>query len=207
MGWHFLLQGVFPIKVSNPYLLHWQTNSLLLGASREALSGSCCSVAMSCPILCNPMNCSMPSFLVLHYLPEFAQTHVYWASDAIQPSHPLPPVLFPSIFPGIRVFPIESAICIRWLKYWSFSINPFNEYTGLISFRIDWFDLLAVQGTLKSLLQHNSSKASILHSAQFQHSILYGQILTSTHDYWKTHSFDYRDLWQQSDVSSFLHTL
>ena len=106
--------------------------------------------------------------LYLHYLSEFAQTHVYWASDALQPSHPLPPVLFPSIYPGIRVFPIESAICIRWLKYWSFSISPFNEYTGLISFRIDWFDLLAVQGTLKSLLQHNSSKASILcHSAFF----------------------------------------
>ena len=91
--------------------------------------------------------------------------------DAIQPSHPLSPLLLlPSIFPSIRVFSFELAVCIRWPKYWSFSlsISPSNEYSGLISFRIDWFDLLAVQGTLKSLLQHHSSKASVLqHSAFF----------------------------------------
>ena len=196
-------RGVFPIRVSNPYLLHWQTDALPLRGPRRALEGSCCSVAMSCPMLSNPMNCSMPNFLVLHYLPEFAQNHVYWASDAIQPSHTLSSVLFPSIFPGIRVFSNESAICIRWSKYWSFIISPSNEYLGWISFRIDWFDLFALQGTLKSLLQHNSSKASILQcSAQLQHSILCDQTLTSTHDYWKTCSFDYTDLWQQSDVSS-----
>ena len=140
------------------------------------------------------MNCSMPNFLVLHYLPEFAQNHVYWASDAIQPSHTLSPVLFPSIFSGIS-FSNESAICIRWSKYWSFIISPSNEYLGWISFMIDLFDLFAVQGTLKSLLQHNSSEASILQcSAWLQHSILCDQTLTSTHDYWKNHSFDSKTL-------------
>ena len=92
--------------------------------------------------------------------PEFAQTHVHWIGDAIQPSHSL--FLLPSIFSGIRVFSSESALCIRWPKYWSFSISPSNEYSGLISFTIDWIDLLAVQGTLKSVLQHLSSKASII---------------------------------------------
>ena len=100
--------------------------------------------------------------------------------------HPLP--LLPSIFPSIRVFSSELALYIRWPKYWSFSfsISPFNEYSGLISFRMDWFDLLAVQGTLKSFLQHHHSKASIL-----QHSLLYGPTLTSVHDYWNNHSSDY----------------
>ena len=116
------------------------------------------------------MDCSTPGFPVLHYLLEFAQTHVHLVSDAIQPSHPLPPLLLlPSVFPSIRVFSNESALCIRWPKYWSFSfsISPSNEYSGLISFRIDWFDLLSVQGTLKSLLQHRSSKASILQRSVF----------------------------------------
>ena len=117
------------------------------------------------------MDCSMPGSPVHHQLLEIAQTHVHWISDAIQPSHPLsspsPPA---SVFPSIRVFSNESVLHIRWLKYWSFifSISPSNEYSGLISFRIDWFYLLAVQGTLKSLLQHPSSKASVLqHSAFF----------------------------------------
>ena len=112
----------------------------------------------------------MPGFPVPHCLLEFAQTHVHLVSDAIQPSHPLPPLLLlPSVFPSIRVFSNESALCIRWPKYWSFSfsISPSNEYSGLISFRIDWFDLLSVQGTLKSLLQHRSSKASILQRSVF----------------------------------------
>ena len=116
------------------------------------------------------MDCSMPGLPVLHYLPELAQTHVHCVSDAIQPSCPLSSLLLPSIFSSIRVFPSESALCISWPKYWSFSfrISPSNESSGLISFRIDWFDLTAVQGTLKSLLQHYSSEASILwHSAIF----------------------------------------
>ena len=97
--------------------------------------------------------------------PKSIQTHVHWFGDAIQPSHPLSSLLLlPSIFPSIRDFSNESALCIRWPKYWSFSfsISPSNEHPGLISFRMDWLDLLAVQGTLKGLLQHHSSKASIL---------------------------------------------
>ena len=118
----------------------------------------CCSVAKSRPTLCNPMNCSMPGFSVL-CLPEFAQTHVHWLGDAINHlilCHLL--LLLPSIFPSIRIFFNESAFRIRWPKYWSFSISPSSEYSGLISFRIDWFDLLEVQGTLKNLLQHHSLK-------------------------------------------------
>ena len=110
------------------------------------------------------MNCSTTGFPVLHYLPEIAQTQIHWVGDAIQPFCPCHALLFlPSIFPSIRIFSNELALCIRWPNYWSFSfsISPSNVYSGLISFRIDWFDTLAVQGTLKSLLQHHSSKASI----------------------------------------------
>ena len=115
------------------------------------------------------MDCSTPGFPVHQQLPEFAQTHVHRVGDAIQPSHPLfPPLLLPPIFPSIGVFSNESALPIRWSKYWSFSISPSNEYSGLISFSIDWFDLFAVQGSLKSLSQQHSSKVSILwHSAFF----------------------------------------
>ena len=116
------------------------------------------------------MNCSMPGFSVLPYLPEFAQTHVHWVSDSIQPSHPfLPLLLLPSIFPSIRVFFRELALHTRWPKYWSFSFStsPSNEYSRLISFRIYWFDLLSVQGTLKSLLQHHKLKPSILWRSAF----------------------------------------
>ena len=108
-------------------------------------------------------------FPVLHYLPELAQTHVHWVSP---PNHLIffcPLLLLPSIFLSIRVFSNESALRIRWLKYWSFcfSISPSSEYSGLISFRIDWFDLLAGQRTLKSPLQHRSLKASVLQSSAF----------------------------------------
>ena len=121
-------------------------------------------VAQSCPTLCDPMNCSTPGLPVHHQLPEFTQTHVHRVSDAIQPSHllssPSPPAPIP---PSIRVISNESALHMRWPKYWSFSfgIIPSKEHPGLTSFRMDWLDLLAVQGTLKSLLQHHSSKASI----------------------------------------------
>ena len=129
------------------------------------------SVFQSCLTLCDPMDYSAPGFPVHHQLPEFTQTHVCWVGDAIQPSHPLlSPLLLPSAFPSIRVFSNELALHIRWPEYWnfSFSISPSNGYSGLISFRMDWLDLLAVQGTLSSLLQHHSSKASILwHSAFF----------------------------------------
>ena len=116
------------------------------------------------------MNRSTPGLPVHHQLPEFTQTHVHGVSDAIQPSHPLLSLFLPpSIFPSIRIFSNESALCIRWPKYWSFSfsISPSNEHPGLISFRMDWLDLLAVQGTLKSLLQHHGSKASNLWQSAF----------------------------------------
>ena len=122
------------------------------------------SVTKLCLPLCDPMDCSTPDFPVHHQLSELPQTHVHRISDAIQPFHPCRPLLLlPSIFPS------ESDLHIRWPKYWSFSfsISPPSEYSGLISFRMDWFDLLKVQGTLKSLLQHHSSKASILWCSAF----------------------------------------
>ena len=118
------------------------------------------------------------------------------STESMMPSNYLilchPPLLLPSIFPSIRVFSNESGLHIRWSKYWNFTISPSNEYSGLISFRINWFDLLVVEETLKSLLQHQfkSINYSVL-------SFLYGPTLTSIHDYWKNHSFDYRDLCQQ----------
>jgi len=125
------------------------------------------SVAQWCPTLWNPKDGRKPGFHDHHQLPELAQTHVHRVSNAIQPSHPL--LLPPSIFPSIRVFSNEYILHIRWPKYWSFSFNisPSNEYSGLTSFRMDWWDLFAVQGTLKSLLQHHSSKASILWCSAF----------------------------------------
>ena len=128
------------------------------------------SVAQLDPTLYQPMDCSTPGFPVHHQVPEFTQTHVHWVGDAIQPSHPLsspsPPAFNQSQH---QVFSDESVLCIRWPKYWSFSFNisPSNEYSGLISFRMNWFDLLAVQVTLKSLFQHHSSKASILQGSAF----------------------------------------
>ena len=123
----------------------------------------CCSVAKLFLTLCNPMGCSIPAFPVLHYFSEFAQTHVHWISDAIQLYHPRHPLLFLlSIFPSITIFSNELALSFRSPKHWTFSLSPSNEYSGLISFTIDWFDLLAFRGTLKSLLQHHDSKTSIL---------------------------------------------
>ena len=126
------------------------------------------SGAQSYLTLCDPMDCSLPGFPVHHQLLELVQTHVHRVSDIILPSYPLlspsPP---PSTFPSINVFSSESVLCIRCPKYWSFYISPSNEYSGLISSRIDWLDLVAVQGTLKSLLQHHSSKTSVLWCSAF----------------------------------------
>ena len=125
--------------------------------------------------------------------------------ESVMPSNHLilccPLLVTPSIFPSMRVFSSESVLCIRWPKYWSFSFSiiPSNEYSGLISFRMDWLDLLAVQGTLKSLLQHHSSKASILQRSAF----FMDAILTSAYDYCKNHSFDYTNLCWQRDSSAF----
>ena len=132
---------------------------------------------------CDPMDCSKPGLPVHHQLLELTQTHVHRVGDAIQPSHPLCPLLLlPSIFPSIRVFSSESALLIRWSKYrgFSFSISHSNEYSGLFSFRMDWLDLLAVQGTPKSLLQHYSSKAAVL----WRSSLLYGPTLSSIELSW-----------------------
>ena len=157
------------------------------------------SVVKSCPTLCDPMDCSMPGSLSITNSQSLLK---FISIKSVMPSNHLGlccPLLFlPSIFPSKRVFSHESVLHIRWPKYWSFSfsISSSNEYSELISFRIDWFDLLAAQGTLRSLLQHHSSKASIL-------SYLYGPTLTLIHVYWKNHSFNYTGLCQQSNVSAF----
>ena len=128
------------------------------------------SVAQSCPALWDPMDFSMPGFPVHHQLSEPTQIHIRHIGDAIHHLiHCRPLLLPPSFLPSIRVFSNESVLHIRWPKYWSFSlsINPSNEHSGLIFFSVDWFDLLAVQGTLKSLLQHHRSRASILQRSAF----------------------------------------
>ena len=159
-----------------------------------------CSVAKSCLILSNSMDCSTVGFPVLHYLPEIAQTHVHWVNDDIQPSHPL----LPSSPLALNLSQHQGHI--QWVgsSHWVAKVlelqlqhQSFQWIIRLISFRIDWFDPLAIQGTLKSLLQHHSSKTSTLRCSAFfmvQLSHLY---------YWKNHSFDYTHLCWQSDVSAF----
>ena len=152
-----------------PSLIQWSYTTTLFSYSYQLLSflssskfNSIIFLLLSHSDMSNSlgrMDCSMQGFSVLHYLPELVQIHVHWVSDAIQ--HFIlccPLVLLPLIFPSIRVFSNESVLCIRWPKYWgfSFSICPSNEYSGLISFRIDWFDILVVHGTLKSLPQHQT---------------------------------------------------
>ena len=138
----------------------------------------------------DPMDCSTPG-LPVHFA-NFRSLLKLMSIESVMPSNHLilchPLLLLLLIFPSIRVFSNESVLCIRWPKDWSFSfsISPSNEYSRLISFRMDWLDLLAVQGTLKSLLQHHSSKASILPCS----ALFYSPTLTSIHDYWKNHSFD-----------------
>ena len=147
-----------------------------------------CSIAKLCPTVCDAMNSSRPGF------PSFTISRnllklTHWVGDAIQPSHPLlPPLFLPSVFSSVRVFSSQSALHIRWPKYWSFSfsISPSTEYSGLISFRMGWLDLLEVQGTLKNLLQHHISKASILRCSAF----FIVQLSPTIHDYWKNHSLD-----------------
>ena len=152
------------------------------------------------------MDCSLPGFPVLHHLLEFAQIHVHWVSDAIQPSHPLPsPLLLASNFPSIRIFSNESALHSRWPKYWSFSLSlsPYNEYSGLTSFKMDWSDLLAVQGTLKSLLQRHSLKASVLWCSAFfmdQLPLVAQNSNKSMHDDWKSRDYTWVHLCGDSGV-------
>ena len=145
-------------------MLHWKE------IYQEKVSVQFSSVAQSCPTLCDPTGCSTPGLLSItssRSLPKLMSI------ESVKPSNHLilcrPLLLLPSIFPNIRVFSNELALCVRWPKYWSFifNISPSNEHAGLISFRMDWLDLLAVQGTLKSLLQHHTSKASILLCSAF----------------------------------------
>ena len=143
--------------------IYLERNEILVIIATIALG--CGWVTLSHATLCNPMDCSTPGFPVLHCLPEFAWTHVHCVGDAI--NHLI--LCCPLLLLPASVFSNESTLCIRWPKYWSFSfsISPSSEYAGLISYRMDWFDLLAVQGTLKSLLQHHSSKASSLQCSAF----------------------------------------
>ena len=140
-------------------------NTLKFPTSLPFLCCCSCSFPRSCLTLCDPMGCSTHqsslSFIISRSLLKLMSI------ESVTPSNHLilcGPLLLPSVFPSIRVFPNESALHVRWPKYWSLSIHPSNEYSGLISFRIDWFDLLAVQGTLRSLYQHHSSKASFLYA-------------------------------------------
>ena len=153
-------------------------------------------------VLCDQVDCRMPDVPVLHHLLEFAQNHVHWGPDAIQPSHPLSSssshAFNLSQHQGLFQWVGSSQ---NWPKYWSFSfsISPSNDYSGLISFRMDWFHFLAVQGTLKSLLHHHSLKAP--NSLVLR--LLYGTKFTSIYDYWANHNFDYMNLCWQSNTSAF----
>ena len=157
--------------------LRWKLGLVLVGG--VMLSSVQFSHSVVSNTLC-PQDCSTPGLPVHHQLPEFTQTHVHWVGDAIHLILCCPLLLPPSVFPSVRVFSNESVLHIRWLKYrsFSFSISPSNEYSGLISFRMDWLDLLAVQGTLKSLLKHHSSK--VQNSSAF--SFFYSPTPTSIHD-------------------------
>ena len=145
----------------------------------------CCSDTQLCTTLYEPSDYSMLGFSVFHKFPKFAQIHVHWVHDAIQPSHPLLPS-----------FPVSFNLSqhqglFQWVgSLHQVAINPSNEYSGLIAFKIDWVDLPSVQGTLKSLLQHHNSKTSVLWCSAF----FIVQLSTSIHDYWKNHVFDYMDL-------------
>ena len=184
-------QGYFyslPLNVKRDKNYQTSVRSLSLSSTKNKAVQSVqfSSVSQSCP--CNPMNPSMPGLPDHHQLPEFTQIHVHSVSE--QSSHLIlchPLLLLPLIPPRIRVFSNESTLCMRWPKYWSFSfsISPSNEDAGLVSIRMNWLDLLAVQGTLKSLLQHHSSKASVLWC-----SALFIVQLSHPHDHWKNHSLD-----------------
>jgi len=162
----------------------------------KQFSAQISSVAQCVQLLMTPWTAAWQDFPVHHQLPEFTQTHVHQVDDASQPSYPLsapsPPAFHLSQHQGLF-----QVLRIKWTKYWSFSfsISPSNDYSGLISFRMDWLDLLVVQGTFKSLLQQFKS----INSSGL--SFLYGPALTSIHDYWKNYSFDYMALCRQSNGS------
>ena len=189
--------------IGRQILYHWATREAQLNLKQtyQFSSVQFSSVVQLCLTICDAMDCSTPGFPITNSWSLLKLMSI----ESVMPSSHLtlcrPLLLLPSIFPSIRVFSSESVLCIKWPKYWSisFSISPSNEYSGLISFRRDWLDLLAVQGTLKRILQHHSSKASILQCSAFfmvQHSHPY---MTTG----KNHSFGYKNLCQQSNVSTF----
>ena len=199
--WHkplaCLLPGFRSPKVSFRALIPWRTWKLCTMALHNSLS--LCQVMST---LCDPMDCSMPGFSILHCLLAFAQTLVHWVGDAIQPSHPLS-LLSP---PALNLS--HHRCLFQWVssshqvaKYWnfSFSISSSSKYSGLISFRIDWFDVLAVRWTLKSSPAPQFESIGLSSAL----SLLYGPILTSVDDDWKNHTFNSMDLCRQSDVSAF----
>ena len=161
---------------------------LILRVSSCLTNSQFSSVAQSCLTLCKPMDCSTPGLPVHHQLPEFTQTHVHWVGDAIRPPHPLlspsPPTFNLSQHQGLFKWVGSSHQVAKVLEF-QLQHQSFQEHPGLISFRMDWLDLLAVQETLKSLLQHHGSKASILLRSAF-----FIVQLTSIHDHWKNHSLD-----------------
>ena len=151
----------------------------------------------ACPTLCDPMGsaCQASLSLISWSVPKFMSIESVMLSNYLILCHSL--LLLLSVFPRIKISSNKSAVCIRWPKYWSFSNSPFIEYLELISFKTDWFDFLAFQGTLKSLLKHHNPVLSLL----------YDLTLTSIHDYWKDHSFDYTNLCWQADVFAFIFSL
>ena len=159
---HVLSLKWFFIRVSSIFIWRGRIATIIIWCEKDVRS-------QSCPTLLDLMDCSTPGLPIHHQLLEFTQSHVHSVGDVIQPSHPLSSPPLPSNLPSIRVFSSESALLIRCPKYWgfSFSISPSNEYSLLICFRMDWLDLLALQGTRKSLLQNHSSKASILWHSTF----------------------------------------
>ena len=185
VGCHFLFQGIFQTQRLSLCLLHWQTDSLCLSHQENpSVSIQFSSVAQSSLTLCDHQTAAHQASLSItntQSLLKLMSIELVMPSNHLIFCHPL--FLLPSVFPSIRIFSNDSVLPIRWQKYWSlsFSISPSNEYSGMISFRIDWFDLLAVQGTLKSLFQHHSSKASIVQCSAF----FMVQLSHSIHDYWK----------------------
>jgi len=164
-------------------------------------NGLLCSVAQSCLIFATPWIATSQislSFTISWSLFKFKSIESMMSSNHLTLCHPL--LLLSSLFPSIRVFSNQSALHIKWPKYWSlsFSTCPSKDYSGFISFRIDWFDLIVVQGLSKVF-----SSTAVWSINSLSHSPLYGPTLTSIHDYWKNHSFDYMNFCQQSDVSAF----
>ena len=179
------------VSPDHPQNFHPFLFSILFSIQKQP--SCCCSVSKLCATLCNPMDCSMPSFPVLHYHLEFAQIHVQWVSDATEPSHPLSSS-------SLALNLCQHQGLFQWVsflhqvaKYWSFNISPSNEYLGLISFRINWLDLLASPRD-----SQESSPTPQFKSINSSLLSLYGPILTSIHDYWENHTFDCMDFSRQS---------